>query len=211
MKALLLKDAYQLKAYCKSMLLVVGVFGVVSVFSQDNLFFFAYPIIMMGLLPVSMLSYDERSHWNDFCGCLPVSRAVIVGEKYLLGLLLVVPTAVLLTALRGLGTAIAGNFDLVGLTQLGGLTLALGLLSIELCMPFFFKFGVEKGRIVYYVAICVFVAASFAVKTLPLMPTLATPAVVALAALGYAVSWSVSVKMYGIHESPLLPGEGGTP
>ena len=41
MKALLLKDAYQLRAYCKSMLLVVGVFGVVSLFSQDNPFFFA--------------------------------------------------------------------------------------------------------------------------------------------------------------------------
>ena len=196
MKALLFKDFYQLRAYCRSMLLVVGVFGVVSVFSQDNLFFFAYPIVMMGLLPVSMLSYDERSHWNEFCGCLPVSRAAIVGEKYLLGLLLVVPTAVLLTALRGVGAAISGGFALADLLQLGGLTLALGLMSIELCMPFFFKFGVEKGRIVYYVAICVFVAASFAVKTLPPLPPLATPTALALTAIGYAVSWWGSVKLY---------------
>ena len=43
MKALLLKDAYQMKAYCKSMLLVVGVFGVESLFSQDNPFFFSTP------------------------------------------------------------------------------------------------------------------------------------------------------------------------
>lgn len=198
MKALLLKDAYQLRAYCKSMLLVVGVFGVVSLFSQDNPFFFAYPILMMGLLPVSLLSYDERSHWNEFCGCLPVSKGTIVGEKYLLGLLLVVPTAAVLTAFRGLGAAISGNFELADLTQLSGLTLASGLLSIELCMPFFFKFGVEKGRIVYYVAICVFCAVCFAVKTLPPLPTLATPAVLAAAAIGYAVSWRLSVKMYGV-------------
>lgn len=198
MKALLLKDAYQLKAYCKSMLLVVGVFGVVSLFSQDNPFFFAYPILMMGLLPVSSLSYDERSHWNEFCGCLPVSKGTIVGEKYLLGLLLVVPTAAVLTAFRGLGAAISGNFELADLTQLSGLTLASGLLSIELCMPFFFKFGVEKGRIVYYVAIFVFCAASFAVKTLPPLPTQAPPAVLAAAAIGYAVSWEMSVKMYGV-------------
>ena len=65
-------------------------------------------------------------------------------------------------------------------------------------MPFFFKFGVEKGRIVYYVAICFFCAACFAVKTLPPLPTLATPAVLAAAAIGYAVSWEMSVKMYGV-------------
>ena len=61
MKALLLKDAYQLRAYCKSMLLVVGVFGVVSLFSQDNPFFFAYPILMMGLLPVAIGGADGVS------------------------------------------------------------------------------------------------------------------------------------------------------
>lgn len=197
MKALLWKDFYQLKAYCKSMLLVVVVFGAVSVFSMDNLFFFSYPIILMGLLPVSLLSYDERSRWDEFCGCLPVSKGAIVGEKYLLGLMLVVPTAVLFTALRAVGTDLAGVFDLPGLLQLSGLSLAMGLLSIELCMPFYFKFGVEKGRIVYYVAVCVFCAASFAAKTLPRLSTPVAPAAVAVAAVGYAVSWNISVKLYG--------------
>ena len=198
MKALLRKDFYQLKAYCKSMLLVVVVFGAVSIISPDNLFFFSYPIILMGLLPVSLLSYDERSHWDEFCGCLPVSKGAMVGEKYLLGLMLVVPTTVLFTFLRAAGTDLAGAFDLPGLWQLSGLSLAMGLLSIELCMPFYFKFGVEKGRIVYYVAVCVFVAASFAAQTLPRLSAPIAPVALAVAAVGYAVSWNVAVKMYGV-------------
>ena len=199
MKALLWKDFYQLKAYCRSMLLVVVVFGAVSILSPDNLFFFSYPIILMGLLPVSLLSYDERSHWDEFCGCLPISKEAIVGEKYLLGLMLVVPTALLFTFLRAVGTGLSGHLDLPGLLQLSGLSLAMGLLSIELCMPFYFKFGVEKGRIVYYVAICVFCAASFAAQTLPRLSAPIAPAALVVAAVGYAVSWSVAVKVYGTH------------
>ncbi len=199
MKALLWKDFYQLRAYCRSMLLVAAVFGAVSLVSSDNLFFFSYPIILMGLLPVSLLSYDERSRWEEFCGCLPVSKRTVVGEKYLLGLLLVVPTALLFTVLRAVGTGISGTFDLPGLLQLGGLTLSLGLMSIELCLPFFFKFGVEKGRLIYYATICIFVAASFAAKTLPRLPSLAAPAALTLAAIGYAASWWGSVKLYEAH------------
>ena len=53
MKALILKDLYQLKAYCKSLLLIVGVFTLVIPFSDGNLFFCIYPVMMISMLPMS--------------------------------------------------------------------------------------------------------------------------------------------------------------
>ena len=61
MKALILKDLYQLKAYCKSLLLIVGVFTLVIPFSDGNLFFCIYPVMMISMLPMTLLSYDERT------------------------------------------------------------------------------------------------------------------------------------------------------
>ena len=55
MKALILKDLYQLKAYCKSLLLLVCVFSLVIPFSYGYLFFFIYPVMMISMLPTTLL------------------------------------------------------------------------------------------------------------------------------------------------------------
>ena len=81
MKALILKDLYQLKAYCKSLLLLVCVFTLVIPFSDENLFFCIYPVMMISMLPMTLLSYDERTKWNCYCAALPFRRSQIVTAK----------------------------------------------------------------------------------------------------------------------------------
>ena len=44
----------------------------------------AYPTIMFGILPVTLISYDERFHWPAYAGTLPLRRRDEVREKYLL-------------------------------------------------------------------------------------------------------------------------------
>ena len=60
MRALFLKDWYMAKSYCRSYLFIVAVFAAVSFISSESLFFMAYPTIMFGILPVTLISYDER-------------------------------------------------------------------------------------------------------------------------------------------------------
>ena len=88
MRALFLKDWYMAKSYCRSYLLIVAVFAAVSFISSESLFFMAYPAIMFGILPVTLISYDERFHWPAYAGTLPLRRRDEVREKYLLSLLL---------------------------------------------------------------------------------------------------------------------------
>ena len=70
MKGLLRKDLYMMGKYCRSYLLLVIVFLCVSVFSSDNLFFVFYPSLFSGMIPVSLLAYDERSRWTQYSGTL---------------------------------------------------------------------------------------------------------------------------------------------
>ena len=86
MKALLQKDLYQLRAYCKSYLLICAVFFGISLAGEGNLFFITYPAMLCSLIPATLQTYDERGKWACFAGTLPFTRAQLVSAKYLVGL-----------------------------------------------------------------------------------------------------------------------------
>lgn len=137
MKALLQKDLYQLRAYCKSYLLICAVFFGISLAGEGNLFFITYPAMLCSLIPATLQTYDERGKWACFAGTLPFTRAQLVSAKYLVGL------------------CCSG-------VVLLGLTLCLSLVTPAFCLPIIFRFGTEKGRMAYYVSIGLFFALSYA-------------------------------------------------
>ena len=155
MKALILKDLCQLKAYCKSLLLMVGVFTLVIPFSDGNLFFCIYPVMMISMLPMTLLSYDERTKWNCYCAALPFRRSQIVTAKYLLCLLLTLPMALLVLGLSAIRIAVSGSGQWSALAVLAVSLLVMSTLSSSLSMPFLFRFGVEKGRLLYIIIVCI--------------------------------------------------------
>lgn len=190
MKALLRKDFYQLKAYCRSILLVSAVFALCSGFSGDNLFFKTYPVVLMGLTPITLLAYDERSKWNCFCAALPLSRAQVVGSKYIMSLLLMLPTVVLILLVSG----IRGDRDLLTLALY---LIPLGILPCAVCMPIMLRFGVEKGRLFYYILVGLSCAAGFLTKDLPLrLPAILAPGMLLVCAGAFGLSWYLSVKIF---------------
>ena len=159
MKGLLRKDLYMTWAYGRLLLLISAVFLFSSVFmpTEENFFFVIYPVLMGGVLPVTLLSYDERSGWNRSCDALPVSRKLVVDERYLMAILsflalyaltLAVQAAVLLPQGR------AGD-----LVQLACLLPCFGLVAPAVMLPVTLRFGVEKGRLVYFFFIGLLVAA----------------------------------------------------
>ncbi len=72
MKALLLKDFYMMKKYCRSYLLVMIIFAGLSVFDPTWwMSSLSLLCLMAAMMPVTLLGYDERSHWNEYCAALP--------------------------------------------------------------------------------------------------------------------------------------------
>lgn len=84
MKGLLLKDYYMLLKYCRPYALIVLIFGACSLADGGNLFMLAYPAVLCGINSVSLLAYDEKSRWQQYCETMPYTRKQVVDSKYLL-------------------------------------------------------------------------------------------------------------------------------
>ena len=146
MKGLMKKDFLMLWRASRAFLLICVLFIAMSAISQDNIIFLFMPIMISGLLPSTLLSYDERCKWQEFSGALPVSRAQLVSAKYLLGLGCM--TLILLVTL--IVHLIVRRFPTQTLLSMLGAIYGLSLFISAVSLPMMFKFGVEKGRLWYY-------------------------------------------------------------
>lgn len=201
MKGLILKDLYMMRHYCKSYLLIAAVFFAVSLFG-GNMFFAFYPCLLCGMIPMNLLSYDERSKFLQYCDTLPVTRAQVVSAKYLLGLFVQTAVLILTGTVMGIKMHIDGNFVFGEFAVLMLAMLIVSALASAIPIPFVFKYGVEKGRIAYYVMIGLVCALGvlFSEFFKTDLTTIASGAVFAFAAVigvgVYFFSWYLSTVFY---------------
>ncbi len=194
MKGLLLKDFYLMKTVCRTTILCIVLFAVLSVFSTENLYFFFFPCLIASMLPITLLSYDERDKWTQYAMTLPCSDAELVSGKYVIGLVSIA-AAVLLNMLA---QVIAGKYPQEELAMLAATMLAVSLIGPAILYPLIFKFGIEKGRLFYY---CFIGAASAAIMILTNkgQSIRAGGSVYLLLVIGavlYGLSWLLSIRFY---------------
>ena len=200
MIGLLRKDLYMTWAYCRSFLLILAVFLAVGFVQQDNSFFVIYPMIIGMMLPVSIISYDERFKWHLTCDALPCSRAQAVSSKYILTLLMVLTVFVLTMLVQGIRLYQLGTPE--KLWELPGFLLPIGLVGPALLMPVIFRLGVEKGRLFYYgmvgliCAVAVYFGSRETAMDLTARAQLPGAAMVIGSAVLFAASWGISILLY---------------
>ena len=200
MIGLIRKDLYMAWAYCKTFLLILAVFIAVGLTGEENSFFILYPMIIGMMLPVSLISYDERFKWHLACDAMPVSRAMVVSSKYVLTLLTVLLVFVLTMLAQWFRLSRLGAVE--QLRTLPGILLPMGLVGPAILMPVIFRLGVEKGRIFYFVLVGVVCAAAvmFGSGQNPVNPTaeIALPGwALVLVSLGiFLLSWPLSIALY---------------
>lgn len=205
MKGLLLKDIYQMRKYCRSILFILIVFLAVSLLNSDFSFLRAFICLLVGMIPMTLLSYDERSKWDRYCITLPVSRKASVTEKYLLGLILVLIVGTVCTLTSLIVRYYTGG-ELSGIIPEIGFQYSAALLLPSISLPFCFKFGTEKGRIFYLVFVGVMSAGTVFLTQYLLFegPLPDLPALFLCLPLGalvlYFLSWLISCKLYETRE-----------
>ena len=188
MIGLLRKDLYMAWAYCKTFILILAVFITVGLSGEENSFFILYPMIIGMMLPVSLISYDERFKWHLACDAMPVSRAKVVSSKYILTLLTVLLVFVFTMLAQWFRLARTGSVE--RLWELPGL------------MPVIFRLGVEKGRLFYFVLVGAVCAAAviFSSGQNPVNPAarIALPGwITILVSLAiFLLSWPLSIALY---------------
>lgn len=217
MKGLILKDLYQIRVSMLGM--VMAAFVMLAVWCGDttgeSAFLLNYAAFLLGGIPAFLISYDIAYGWIDYSFSLPLDRKVLVGEKYLLGLLAVAVVEVLTAAVYGIAYFLHGvqYGPSLGFMVMETVTVILFMNSVF--MPLVYRFGNEKSRLLYIMLFAGYgIILGASGKMLPrssdgmvaisqLQSSAAvTPAKVMLVLLAaalalYAVSWRVSVAWYG--------------
>jgi len=202
MKGLLLKDFYMAKKYCRMVLLLIVVFAGVSIAEPSNLFFQFYPVVMASMLPVTILGYDEKCHWNVYGQIFPYSKKQFVSVKYLMALFFVCGMWFLLAVVQLISTLVNGagfhgNFWFFFL-----LVLSCGLFASGIILPVIFRFGTEKGRLAFMVVIVLICGGSAATMSIdislyvPVSAGILSFMILAGSSMLFLLSWLVSIKIY---------------
>lgn len=143
MKALLYKDVCVLYKQLKILLIALLAFCFMPGLSAS-----VFALVYVIMLPITTLSYDERSKWNLMAAMMPYTTRQLVLSKYLLGYI----GTVAVMALTFLSRLVVGDpmsdslFSLLLTPCFGGLILAV-------LLPLMFRLGTEKGRLVYILTV----------------------------------------------------------
>ena len=177
-------------------MLFIGIVGGIN----DISFATGYILMVLTILSLSTISYDEANHGLKTLFTLPISKSDYVKEKYLFSLII--------TGIGFVFVTILGCFSKSGFMEtLIILSTALFLLAISL--PFQLKEGNEKGRIVLLVVVfgCTFLFA-FLNQFIPkffesiesllntLDPTMFSVGLLITSIILYIISMMVSIRIY---------------
>ncbi len=147
MKGLLLKDLYGIKASGKAYLSSVLIFVVLSFALRNVAYMGAMITILMGSLPLNILTGDEACVWARYAMTMPVKRSQLVTVKYLL-LCLIVPLAI--AAIMAVGAVF--HTSLIESVIIALACGAISLFSMSFSLMCCFWLGTEKARILTVVS-----------------------------------------------------------
>ena len=212
MTGLIMKDFLILRKTLRTYLLFILVYVVLAgtgVWSPT--FVSGFVMVMIAILPMNVFAYDKQAKWDTYGLALPVGRTRTVAARYLCVLILCLSTVVL-TFVFGTVLYAAGKLENFGEYFVSGAVC--GLLAVlvnAVMLPFLYKFGPERARIVLIGVVGIISAAVAAVlfvvpkdgsavwlESLNELPIAAIPAIAALAGLSLlCVSFLLSRHFYG--------------
>lgn len=147
MKGLILKDLYSLLSYWKSVILVLAIFLVISVWQGNYTFFSTMMFVIIVSSSFNTFSYDDFYHWNEFSITLPMTKSQIIKAKYATTLLLAGVGLLISIAFFFVVGIVTHEFSLIEFILTMSFCILFSCYFIAVCVPTIYKFGHEKMRI----------------------------------------------------------------
>ena len=138
-RGLLRKDIFELSAQCRVQLVLTGVYLLLPLFIRGIELFASVGMMLLAMMPVYALGYDERCRWERYALAMPVRKSDLFWSRFLLGVIAVALGA----AVQVLVTLLAGRGDLLSSLAV---TAPAAILYLLIVLPLMMKLGVEKGR-----------------------------------------------------------------
>ncbi len=192
MKGLILKDLYTMRETSRLVLVLITVFTLGLLLPGSNFFICMYPSVMIGLLPVEWVRYDEKIRWHHYSATLPVTRRQYVSAKYLL--LLLWTGGMILYSL--IVRAVLLLLDRITPEQiLRDILLFVFLIFVISALNFLFVFksGTEQSR--QSQAILLGLSVGF-MRMEPSFPTVILILLFLLGTAFFIISWHLSIRFY---------------
>ncbi len=151
MKGLLLKDFYVILKQLK-VFLIISFLLLLANSSQTIMFM----TMFFAVIPMTALSYDEQSKWNELAIMMPYGNRSLVISKFLLGYISIT-TAVIIFVTVNVVTGLMGIRIIDWNSYINIIVMAVSgaLIFLALNLVTIFKFGVEKGRLVFIFAMII--------------------------------------------------------
>lgn len=144
MKALLIKDFLTLSKMIRTIVIIMLIVACVPQLNMA-VFFMVY----CSMLPITALGYDERTKWDMQAAMMPYRPLEIVLSKYVLGYVLLISS----TALALLTGTIVTRITASPMTADQYLTVIIYAMATTVfqavTLPLAFRFGTEKGRLIF--------------------------------------------------------------
>lgn len=207
MKGLLAKDFYMiLKTNSLLWYIAIIVFYAIALnFPVESLLIIS--LLLVITTPITSISYDELSHWQQYSLTLPYSRKQIVSSKYIFTFLIELIFAIIAAVLIGADMLSRDEFKADQLLCFIGMMCLVGAVYPAFAIPLNLLFGTSKARFI----LVAFMGATFAAvfSLAPMLRNVSSfeelfsdnayflcAVLFASTAVLLFVSWLVSVKIY---------------
>ena len=197
LKGLILKDLYLVRVQILIVAIVLAVYIVMALISSGGgsigTFTGTYSVVVMSLLPITILNFDEKSKWGRYSAAMPVSRRVNVLSKYIIMVVLSVINAAVIGLVYTLSKESARMIFIVFI-------LAASLTTGSVVTALGYKFGSTNARFIFTAVIsAVAVAGGISISfgnELGSGLTIAALIFLAVSALVCLASYMISAHIY---------------
>ena len=138
-RGLLLKDIFELWAQCRVQLVLTGVYLLLPLFIKGIGLFASVGMMLLAMMPVYALGYDERCRWERYALAMPVRKSDLFWSRFLLGVIAIALGA----AVQALAALLTRRGELLSSLAV---TAPSAVIYLLITLPLMMKLGVEKGR-----------------------------------------------------------------
>ena len=138
-RGLLLKDIFELWAQCRVQLVLTGVYLLLPLFIKGIGLFASVGMMLLAMMPIYALGYDERCRWERYALAMPVRKSDLFWSRFLLGVIAIALGA----AVQALAALLTVRGELLSSLAV---TAPSAVVYLLITLPLMMKLGVEKGR-----------------------------------------------------------------
>ena len=138
-RGLLLKDIFELWVQCRVQFVLTGVYLLLPLFIKGIGLFASVGMMLLAMMPVYALGYDELCRWERYALAMPVRKSDLFWSRFLLGVIAIALGA----AVQALVALLTGRGELLSSLAV---TAPSAVVYLLITLPLMMKLGVEKGR-----------------------------------------------------------------